>query len=234
LTFAYIGGISRGGTLLVMRKSAAARLNDPAAKSVVVPAVELVSTGPQMALLGKEYLGWNVRLAIGYSGTPAMILAARQGEVDAMASSSASQLKPLFEDPEFVPYTQLGDLDDVGNFVERANFRDVPLFGPMMEAKLPQDKRAVFSAWLRTQYLDKWFALPPKTPPAYVAAYRVAFNKAVNDPNFVRQARLQFGDDFKAVSADNITQLVEGMVSSADLVLNEMLELRRKHGLPTE
>jgi hypothetical protein len=45
---------------------------------------------------------------------------------------------------------------------------------------------------------------------------------------------LQFGDDFKPISSQNVTQLVHGMVKNSGLVLKHMLELRRKHGLPTE
>jgi hypothetical protein len=234
LSFIYIGGISRGGTVFVLRKGALARLADPAAKPVVVPALEIASTGPQMALWGKEYLGWNVKIVLGYGGTPAMILAARQGEADAMASSSTLQLQPLLDDPEFVPYVQFGDLDNSGKFVERPSFAGVPIFETMIESKLPQAYRKIFEAWLQTQYVDKWFALPPKTPPAYVAAYVEAFRKAMEDKEFIRQARLQFGDDFKSISAQNMTQLVKGMVENSDIVLQHMLELRRKHGLPTE
>ncbi len=234
LSFVYIGGISRGGTVLLLRKGAIARLQDPAARPVVVPALEIASTGPQMALWGKEYLGWNVKIVIGYGGTPAMILAARQGEADAMASSSTLQLQPLLDDPEFVPYVQFGDLDNSGKFVERLSFSGVPLFATMMESKIPEAYRKIFLAWLQTQYVDKWFALPPKTPPAYVAAYEEAFRKAMEDEAFIKQARLQFGDDFKSLSAQNMTQLVHGMVENSEVVLQHMLELRRKHGFPTE
>jgi hypothetical protein len=234
LSFIYIGGISRGGTVFVLRKNAIARLQDPAARPVVVPALEIASTGPQMALWGKEYLGWNVKIVLGYGGTPAMILAARQGEADAMASSSALQLKPLLDEPDFVPYVQFGDLDNNGKFVERPAFAGVPIFKTMMEGKLPEAHRKIFLAWLQTQYVDKWFALPPKTPPTYVVVYAEAFRKAMEDEGFIKQARLQFGDDFKSLSARNMTQLVSGMVTNSDIVLQHMLELRRKHGFPTE
>ena len=234
LSFNYIGGVSRGGTVFVMRKEAIARLADAKARPVVVPAVEIASTGPQMALWGKEYLGWNIKFVIGYGGTPAMILAARQGEADSMASSSAAQLKPLFYDPEFVAYVQLGDLDDSGKFVERASFPRVPVFAAMIEPKLPAAHREIFEAWLQTQYIDKWFAVPAGTPEPYVRAYQQAFSKAAKDEEFLKLARLQFGDDFKPISAQNMTQLVHGMVKNTDLVRRHMLELRQKNGLPGE
>lgn len=234
LTFHYIGGITRGGTLLAIRKEAAARLSDPKARSVVMPAVTGGSTGPQLVLWGKEYLGWNVKLVIGYSGTPAMVLAALNGEADAMASSSSLQLKPLLDNPDFVTLAQLGDLDDSGKFVARTSYPHVPVFADMVSAKVPAEHRDTFLAWLQIQYIDKWFALPPGTPEPYVRAYREAFRKAAADPEFIKAARQQFGEDFQTTTANATTQLVHGMVKNGEKVNGHMRELRQKHGIPGE
>jgi len=232
LAFHYIGGITRGGTVLAIRKEAIARLADAKARPVVMPAVTGGSTGPQLVLWGKEYLGWNVRLVIGYSGTPAMVLAALSGEVDAMASSSSAQLKPLLDNPEFVTYAQLGDLDDAGKFVARTSYPKVPVFADVASAKVPAEHREIFLAWLQIQYIDKWFALPAGTPAPYVEAYRAAFRKASQDPEFIKNARLQFGEDFQTTSANATTQLVHGMVNNGEKVNSHMRELRQKHGIP--
>lgn len=234
LTFQYVGGVNRGGTVFVFRKEAIERLGNPAAKPVVVPAVAGASTGPQMALWGKEYLGWNVKFVIGYSGTPAMILAALNGEADCMASSSSAQLQPLLENSAFTSYTQLGDLNDNGKFVPRLAFPNVKVFADMIIPKLPANDAEILLAWLQTQYIDKWFALPAGTPEPVLQAYRAAFGKAVQDPDFVRQAKLQFGEDFGATSAQNMTALVHGMVKNAERVDRHMKALREKHGLPAE
>ena len=233
-TFRYIGGVNRGGTVFVFRKEAIERLSKPSAKPVVVPAVAGASTGPQMALWGKEYLGWNVKFVVGYSGTPAMILAAMNGEADCMASSSTAQLKPLLDNPAFTTFTQLGDLNESGKFVPRLAFPNVKVFADIVAPKLSSDDAEILLAWLQTQYIDKWFALPPNTPEPIVKAYNDAFNKAVQDPEFIRQAKLQFGEDFGATSARNMTQLVHGMVKNGPRVDKHMKGLREKHGLPGE
>jgi tripartite-type tricarboxylate transporter receptor subunit TctC len=234
LTFVYIGGINRGGTVFVFRKEAIARMADAKAKPVVIPAVAGASTGPQMALWGKEYLDWNVKFVIGYSGTPAMILAAMNGEADSMASSSSTQLKPLLDNPAFAPFTQLGDLNDDGKFVPRIAFPNVTVFADLIASKLSPSDAEILLAWLQTQYIDKWFALPAGTPAPYVEAYKKAFLQAAQDPEFIRQAKLQFGDDFGTTSAHNMTQLVAGMVKNAERVDKHMKALREKHGLPAE
>lgn len=234
LSFKYIGGVNRGGTMLVMRKEAIERLSNPSAKIVIFPAVAGASTGPQMMLWGKEYLGWNVKFVIGYSGTPAMILAALQGEADGMASSSSSQLKPLLDNPSFTMVAQLGDLNDAGKFVSRSRLPNVPVFEDIVGPKVPPEKQEIFRAWLQVQYIDKWFALPAGTPEDIVETYRAAFRKAAQDEEFIKNARLQFGEDFGTTSAQNMAQLVNGMVKSSDKVDGYMRELRQKHGVPGE
>jgi hypothetical protein len=234
LAFAYFGGFSRGGTVMVMRKEALGRLQDRGKPPVVVPGLEVAATGPQMALWGMEYLGWNVKFVIGYPGASAMIMAVRQGEADVLATSSALQIKPLLEDSKFFPYVQFGDLDDSGRYVERSTFPGVPIFADMMGANIPPAQREIFLTWLQTQCVDKWFALPPGAAPEIVAAYGAAFDKAMGYANFARLATVQLGEDFKPISAKNMTELVHGMVSKSEIMLAHMIALRRKHGLPTE
>lgn len=234
LALAYFGGLSRGGTMFVIRKTSMPRLETATAKPLVFPAVELASTGPQLALWAKEYLGWNFKIVLGYSGTPAMIMAGLNGEADAMASSSSLQLKPLMESGEFVHVLQMGEMDDAGKVTSRAALAGVPLFTAMIEPKLPADKRDTFRSWLQAQYLDKFFALPPNTPPAFTAAYTEAFAKAVVDPDFIKAARQQFGNDFKHATGPVMTRMINDLVRSVDTVSTHMQDLRRKHGLPAE
>lgn len=236
LTFSYIGGINRGGTVFVMRKDALRnRLTKTGSQPpVIVPAVVGASTGPQMALWGLEYLHWNVKFVVGYKGTQEMILAALKGEADSMASSSVSQLKPLLDDPNFVPFAQLGDLDEKGQFVPKAAFKDIPVFARMVMPSLKKDEQEILLAWLQTQYIDKWFALPAGTPEPMVQAYKKAFIQASKDPEFIKAAVIQFGEDFATTSADNMTGLVNGMVKNSERVDKHMRYLREKNGLPAE
>ncbi len=233
LTFKYIGGVNRGGTMMIVRKEALKRLADPTAKRVIMPAETGAgaSTGPQMALWGMEYLHWNMRVVVGYSGTPAMILAAMQGEADCMASSSSSQLQPLLDNPAFELIAQLGDMDENGKFVPRSSLKNVPVFADMVGPKVPSDKQDLFRAWLQTQYIDKWFALPANTPDDIVKVYEAAFRHLEKDADFIRAAKLQFGPDFGTTSAHNMTGLVGGMVKNAARVDAFMASLRQKYGV---
>ncbi len=218
-----------------MRKDAVARLNDKAARPVVVPGVEVNSTGPLMALWGAEYLGWNIKFVIGYSGASGILLAVRSGEADVLATSSTQQIKPMLEDPAFVAYAQFGDVVEGGKYIERANYRGVPVFADLVMPALSPEQREVFATWLQTtQSVDKWFALPPNAPADILAAYRDAFDRAVRDEEFLKSARTQLGDDFSPMSAKLLNELVITMVQKSEAMHSHMAMLRKKYGLPTD
>ena len=63
-----------------------------------------------------------------------------------MASSSSSQLKPLLDDPQFTPYTQLGDLDENGKFVPKTDFKNTMVFADMIMPKLSKSEAEITSA----------------------------------------------------------------------------------------
>ena len=46
-----------------------------------------------------------------------------------------------------------------------------------------------FDYWTSITAIDKWVALPPGTPEAYVKTYRDAFAEAANDPEFAEQGQ---------------------------------------------
>ena len=99
---------------------------------------------------------------------------------------------------------------------------------------LSKDEQEILQAWLQTQYIDKWFALPAGTPEAMVQAYKTAFNQAVKDPEFIKAGMVQFGEDFATTTAGNMTELVNGMVKNSERVDKHMRYLREKNGLPPE
>ena len=232
--FHFFGGVSRGGSIVTIRKEKLPNLTDKSKPPVVVGVIDGNRSWEQMITFGKEHLGWNVKFVIGYSGTPAMILAAMNGEADCMASSSTSQLKPLLDNPAFAAFTQLGDLNDNGKFVPRTAFPNVKVFADMIMPKLSQNDAEILLAWLQTQYIDKWFALPPNTPEPVVNTYKHAFDQAVKDPGFIKAAALQFGEDFGTTNAQNMNALVNGMVKNAQRVDKHMKAMRVKHGLPED
>ena len=80
-TFAIIGGAGRGGTALIIRRDAEARLTDSRAAPAVMGALGGVPRSGMLATAwGIDILGWNAKWVLGYRGTKDLMLAlARDG-----------------------------------------------------------------------------------------------------------------------------------------------------------
>jgi tripartite-type tricarboxylate transporter receptor subunit TctC len=93
--FKMIGGVSRPGTLLMIRNDARARFTNRSAKPVVVGNTDGIRTWIAMTVWGAEYLGWNLRWIYGYPGSRELQLAIRQGEIDMWSTQNAKLVKDL-------------------------------------------------------------------------------------------------------------------------------------------
>src|SRR5438477_9291049 len=68
-TFGVVGGVARGGTVLIISKEAERRLTDRRARPVVMGSPGgIPRSGMQMTLWGTEFLGWNTKWVVGYRG----------------------------------------------------------------------------------------------------------------------------------------------------------------------
>lgn len=207
-TFNFIGGIIRGGNIMIMAKDKLANLTDKSKPAVVVGTPTNMNTGAEMMAWGAEALGWNLRFVIGYSGTPGMVLALRNGEIDMFSTSNLNILQPLEKTGKFVPGLQAGQLEN-GQIVARSAYPDAPILPHLMEGKLSGVTAEAFDYWLKSDQIDKWFALPPKVLPGMVQAYIGAYQKAIVDPDFVKIGKLQFSTDFASQSPEDIAAIIK-------------------------
>jgi tripartite-type tricarboxylate transporter receptor subunit TctC len=229
--FSMVGGVSAGGTVMLMKADAKARLTDKSAAPVVVGAVDATRTGISMALWGAEHLNWNIKWVVGYGGTAALMMAIQQGEIDMTGTSNLSHLKRLLDGDRFIGVVQAGDLEG-GKFVARRTFPDIAVFPDLVLPKVDGLAKEAFESWLYSNQVGKWFALPPKTPPAVAETYRNAYQKIMQDPTFIERARREFSDDFEPMSAEDVTLVVKALASTSDEALQYTADIRVKHGLP--
>jgi tripartite-type tricarboxylate transporter receptor subunit TctC len=230
-TFAFIGGVSRGGSLIVLRKEKQKNLTDRSLPPVVVGEIDGNRSWGQMVMWGADVLDWNIKFVVGYPGTGPLALAARNGEIHMYGTSGLAQLQQVFATGDFVAVAQDGATAD-GKLVGRKDFPGVPVFGSLVEGKLSGLAKDTFEFWTSSVQMDKWYALPAGTPPAYVAAYRTAWDKLVEDPEFLKMANLQFGDDFTPVTGEDVAKLVATTAYPRKELTAYLESLKVKHGLP--
>ncbi len=234
LTFRYIGGVSRGATVLMINKKALSRLTDPSKKPVIMGGIDGTRSGNQMALWGKEFLGWNLRWVIGYPGTAEITLALRRGEIDLSSTANGFLIRELVGTGKIDLFVQSGSLID-GKLRPRGEFAKTPLFPKIIASKItdPLAKQA-FNYWEGINALDKWMALPPGTPDDIVKAYRAAFRIAAKNKKFLSRGRKMISDDFSAVMPRDMEALIAKVANTSDKAISFINKIKKKQKLPVD
>jgi hypothetical protein len=229
--YEFIGGSERLSTIVVInaKGKARARLTDPSAEPVVFGDIDGERTGFLITLWGREFLGWNVKSVIGYSGTSQMVLAARSGEIDMLGNQNPFVLNPLIKEAGFVPIAQMGTPDASGKMVSNPAMSEVPVFNDLILPRLNGEALAAYNTWLNDQLVDKWFALPPGTPGEVVTAYRTAFAKAAKDSELLMRAAKEFGEDFSPMGGEEVGRIAKALAATKDEDLEYFKSLRAKY-----
>ena len=205
--FFFFGGVSRGGSIVFIRKEKLADLTDKSKPPVVVGVLDGNRSWEQMITFGKETLGWNIKFVVGYPGTSFMLLAVRRGETHMMGTSNLSLLKEMFATGDFVGLAQLGGGESGANDEARTGFENIPPFPTMMKGKATGLAAEAFEFWTALNDIDKWYALPPGTPKDIVETYRAAWAKMIKDPDFIRQGKNLFSVDFTPMPGEKQQEL---------------------------
>jgi tripartite-type tricarboxylate transporter receptor subunit TctC len=229
--YEYIGAVIRGGSVVTINKSKLKNLTDKSMKPVIIGTLDGSRSWAQMLAFGVQHLGWNIKFVVGYPGSAALTLASRRGEVDGFGTSGIAIHRSLQKTGKFQGIVQIGEAEGT-EYVRRVSFPDVPTMPELMKGKVSGLDKQAFDFWSKSGGIDKWYALPPKTPRAIVTVYRTAFIKANKDPEYIKFARHQFSADFKAVSAATISDQI-GSTAYPDLkIIEKIRQLRIKSGLP--
>lgn len=232
-TFEYFGGITRGGSVVILRKEKLPNLTDRSLPPVVVGEIDGNRTWGQLIMWGADTLGWNVKFVIGYPGSGALSLAARRGEIDMYGTSGLLQLRDMIATGQFEPVVQDGVLAD-GRPLGRKDFPGVPIFDSMVDGKLSGLAKETYDFWSSGVQMDKWYALPAGTPREYFDAYHEAWVKLTADPEFLKMAQLQFGDDVTPVTGSDVVKLVKASAYPRKEITAYLESLKIKYGLPAQ
>jgi len=233
-TFPIVGGVGRGGTVLVIRKGAEARIHDKNAAPAIMGALGGVPrSGMLMTAWGIEFLGWNAKWVLGYRGTNELMIALDRGEIDLTSTANLFQIQKIMGSGLFQTLSQSGTLHR-GRIVSRPEFGGAPMFATLMEGRIKDPiVRQAFDYWSSMTSLDKWIALPPKTPEAFVRAYRDAYNSAFTDPDFAELGK-RISEDFEPMAYDDVEALIGRLGSTAPQAVSYLTTMLRKQGIEAE
>jgi tripartite-type tricarboxylate transporter receptor subunit TctC len=229
--FEFVGGVGRGGTVLLIQSAAKKRLTDKTQPPVIMGALGGVPrSGMLMTAWGIEYLGWNAKWVLGYRGTNDLMIALDRGEVEMTSTANMFQINKLMQGGKFSILTQSGSLQN-GQILGRPDFGDTPIFSHLMEGKIkdPLAEKG-FEFWRAQASIDKWLALPPGTPKEIVAAYREAYRKLATDSDFTKLGQ-KISEDFSPMSHEDVESLIKILADSPPEALSYTKVLLRKQGV---
>jgi tripartite-type tricarboxylate transporter receptor subunit TctC len=229
--FEFVGGVGRGGTVLLIQSAAKKRLTDKSQPPVIMGALGGVPrSGMLMTAWGIEYLGWNAKWVLGYRGTNDLMIALDRGEVEMTSTANMFQINKLMQGGKFSILTQSGSLQN-GQILGRPDFGDTPIFSHLMEDKIkdPLAEKG-FEFWRAQASIDKWLALPPGTPREIVAAYREAYRKLATDSDFTKLGQ-KISEDFSPMSHEDVESLIKILADSPPEALSYTKVLLRKQGV---
>jgi tripartite-type tricarboxylate transporter receptor subunit TctC len=225
--FKIIGGVSRPGSLLMIRNEARSRLMDRSAKPVVVGDTDGIRTWVAMTVWGAEYLNWNLRWIYGYPGSRELQLAIRQGEIDVWATQNAKLVHDLKR--EGVVQVLVTEENE-----RRKDFPDVPTFLEVLGEKKPTGLSwQAYQGWSGAPELDKFLVAPEGTPEELVKLLRDAFNKVMKDPDVDKEGDKFFGDGWRPYTGEKIEAVIRDHIAIPKEAKDYITKMRKKYGLPT-
>jgi tripartite-type tricarboxylate transporter receptor subunit TctC len=229
--FFYVGGVGRGGNVVMISKAAEKRLTDKNATPVVMGSIGgWPRSSMQVTAWGIAFLGWNARWVVGYPGTNDVIIALEQGEIDMTATGNMFQIKKLIDSGKFDILNQSGSLEN-GRFVGRPDFGKARVFSDQMDGRIADAMgQKAFKYWINVNAMDKWLGLVPGTPAPIVAAYREAYAKIATDPDFVELGQ-RISEDFTPMSYHDVEQLVSNLADTPPDVMEYLTAMLAKQGL---
>jgi hypothetical protein len=229
--FRFVGGVGRGGSVIVLNKAAAPRLHDKSAKPVMIGSVQAMPRpGTQPILWGIEYLGWNGAWVNGYRGTSETMFALDRGEVDMTSTGNFFQIQDRLSSGQLTMVSQTGTLQG-GRIVGRADFGAAPLFPDLIKGKIDDPiARKAFELWTALNAGDKWLALAPGTPDGVLAAYRNAFDKVVGEPELLAQGE-KVSEGFTPMSARDVETVVGTLADTPGEAVDFTKAMMRRQGI---
>ena len=232
--FAVIGGAGRGGVMLLINKDAEKRLYDKQARPVVMGALSgVLRSGMQMTAWGIEHLGWNAKWVIGYRGTSELMLALERGEVEMTSTANLAHIQKFLDTGRFKLVSQTGAHKN-GSLVSRPEFVDAPIFAKMLGGRINDPLVAkAFDYWMSNTAMDKWLALPPHPPRAMVDAYRAAYARMIQDPEFIERGK-KISEDFVPLLHGDVEALLNTLGGTPPAAIDYIGALLRKQGLEVE
>jgi tripartite-type tricarboxylate transporter receptor subunit TctC len=210
-SLAWIGNMSETNEFFFTAKSSPTRtLEDARKRQTVVAATGIGSSMTQLAALYNNMLGTRFKVVYGYPSGPEMSLAMERGEVEGRSTSNPQVLGP-----------SKAEIAAKYNFLIQAGLRKFPGYEevPLLRDLARNDEeRQVFDFVSRAVAISRPVVAAAGVPPERVAALRRAFDLALADPDFLREAQT-LGLEINPMGGAELEANVKAMLDTPPAIL---------------
>jgi tripartite-type tricarboxylate transporter receptor subunit TctC len=210
-TLNWIGNMSDTNEFFYTATSSATKtLEDARRRETPVAATGVGSIMTQLAALYNNMLGTKFKVIYGYPSGPDMTLAMERGEVEGRSTSNPQVLG-----------ASKAEVAAKYNFLIQAGLRKLPGYEevPLLrELASGADQQAVFDFISKAVVVARPIVTNPEVPPDRVAALRQAFDSAMADPDFLREAQLQ-GLEISPMGGEQLVKIIAGMLDTPPALL---------------
>ena len=182
--FQWIGRMATDDLVgIIWHTSGVKTIEDAKKKELTIGAGSASSTSSMVPRALNRLVGTKFKIVTGYPGLAERYLALERGEISGISGASLSYLKE--NRPAWVEGNKFSIIHQ--NSVDRnAEIPNVPTLAEL--ARNDADRKILHLLGL-TETIGKSTALGPKAPKSTVAILRKAFEEAVKDPGYAKEAR---------------------------------------------
>jgi tripartite-type tricarboxylate transporter receptor subunit TctC len=204
--FNWIGTIVQTNSVLAVHADTGVKsIEDLKSKQVILASA---GKGSQMSMVPATLngiLGTKMKIVAGYSGSNRALLSVEQHETQGACITWGSwklQKRDWFQSGFVVPIVQLG-------YYKEPDLPNVPMAHDLVTA---EDDKKVFQLMSSLSPIGRGIAGPPEMPADRVAALRVAFDRTVNDPAFLAEAKKR-NLDINPLSGVELQKIIADVVA---------------------
>ena len=206
----YLGTADSGVRVCVtMDRSKIRTFADALTTKAVMGATAAGGSSSDYAYLHRHTSGAQFSVVSGYQGMSDTSLAMERGEIDGTCGWDWSSLKSM--KPDWIKERRVNILFQVGLKPDpELTAMGVPEIWKFLKT---EEDRKVVELVASQQVFMRFFVAPPATPPEQVRALRTAFDAAMKDPEFLRDAE-RLNLSIKPQSGDQVQELVQRMYAT--------------------
>jgi tripartite-type tricarboxylate transporter receptor subunit TctC len=211
--FSWLGSITNDVSTCISWHTSTIKTWDDLMKHQFTAGGEGAGADPDIfAQLYKNVFGAKIKLVTGYPGTADVVLAMERKEVDGLCGISWSTIKARHSD--WLKNKQINILVQAA-LKKEPEISHVPL---ATDLTTTPEQLQILKLLLASQAMARPFAAPPEIPADRKAVLQAAFDKTMNDPEFLKEAETR-KLDVNPIPAAQIDALLKELYATPKDVL---------------